>query len=82
MGRQRQFSSTRSFLPAAPTPGPVGGFRPQKECGTVADNCEVPSRFLATEEHHKPHLWEVLRVSPATDGSRWHFSMGVVAEKS
>lgn len=47
-----------------------------------ADNCEVPSRFLATGEHPKPHLWEVLRVSPGTDGSRWHLSMGVVAEKS
>lgn len=47
-----------------------------------ANYCEVSLKALGHWEPHRAHLWEALRVQSGTERSRWHFSMGEVAEKS
>lgn len=65
--------------PPIPASGPFEGpGRMQEE----ADNREVSLKALSHWEPHRAHLWEALRVRSGTKRSRWHFSMGEVAEKS
>lgn len=78
LGRLRQFSSGRSFLPDSPHPWPVGVLRAQEEC----KKRRGVSKALGHWGRHRPHLREALRVRSGADRSRWYFLTGAVAEKS
>ena len=69
--------------PSFPPPTPASWrFESPGRMQEEADHCEVSLKALGHWEPHRAHLWEALRVQSGTKRSRWHFSMGEVAEKS